>query len=118
YKSEGGGVRVSNDESEFTLKGGTISGNIVISDNYAVGGGVMVYKGTFTMEGGRIQGSEDSDGVTKNTATRDDGGAALFVNQGQAVWGTGGTYTQGGVDKTGGSDIGSTDDMLIAVPAP
>jgi hypothetical protein len=40
-------------------------------------------------------------------------------------WGTGGTYTSGGVSQTGGSDIvtlnggvyGKTDDTLIAVPA-
>jgi hypothetical protein len=33
-------------------------------------------------------------------------------------WGTGGTYTKGGVAQTGGSDIGRTNDTLIAIPAP
>ncbi|MDR2730741.1 MAG: hypothetical protein LBB81_07585 [Treponema sp.] len=40
-------------------------------------------------------------------------------------WGTGGTYTKGGVNQTGGSDItannsgasGRTNDTLIAIPA-
>jgi hypothetical protein len=35
---------------------------------------------------------------------------------GTAKWGTGGTYTKGGVSQTGGSDIGTTADTLIAVP--
>jgi hypothetical protein len=36
-----------------------------------------------------------------------------------AKWGTGGTsYTKGGVTQSPGSNIGSTDDTLIAAPTP
>jgi hypothetical protein len=76
---------------------------------------------TFTMSGGRIQGNTDRDGFTKNIlAGRDQGGTALSVDMWEAgvtaKWGTGGAYTKGGVSQSGGSDIGSTDDTLIAVP--
>ena len=71
------------------------------------------------MEGGRIQGSTDSDGYTKNTAT--ERGAAMQAWP-MAKWPTGGTYTKGGVSQSGGSDIVTggdwTNDTLIAVPAP
>jgi hypothetical protein len=113
----GGGVRMW--DGTFTMKGGVISGN-----SARAGGGVSVggANATFTMEGGRIQGSDDSDGFTKNTA--DAGSAALNVRGSMAKWGTGGTYTKGGEPQAGGSeiidgsDIGGTDDTLIAIPAP
>jgi hypothetical protein len=112
----GGGVRVS-DNSTFIMQGGTISGNITSGQPSSQGGGVNVFKGTFTMEGGRIQGSADSDGFTKNTANGYY--VALWVAPADgttAKWGTGGTYTKGGASQTGGSEIGNTDDTLIAVP--
>ncbi len=46
----GGGVGVN--EGDFTMKGGTISGN-----KAQYGGGVYVYHGTFTMDGGVINGN-------------------------------------------------------------
>jgi hypothetical protein len=134
--SEGGGV--SQLEGTFTMKGGTISGNSaggvrfgdackfimeggIISGN--TGGGVIFLNnpnwGTsgnamFTMKGGRIQGSADSDGFIKNTGPN----AALDLDTSKATakWGTGGTYTKDGVSQGGGGDIGNTDDTLIAVP--
>ena len=67
------------------------------------------------MKGGRIQGNTDSDGFTKNTGTN----AALYaISSTTAKWGTGGTYTKGGVPQSGGSDIGNLNDTLIAIPAP
>jgi hypothetical protein len=46
-------------------------------------------------------------------------GTSLHNSSGNTTkWGTGGTYTKGGVSQRGGSDIGSTDDTLIAVPTP
>jgi len=36
---------------------------------------------------------------------------------GKAYWGTGGTYTRGGVNQSGGGNIASTNDTLIAIPA-
>jgi hypothetical protein len=99
------------------MEGGTISGN-----SAGQGAGVgLGNEGIFTMRGGRIQGGTDSDGFAKNTASNNDSGsAALMVRDqwygGTAKWGTGGTYTKGGASQTGGSDIGNTNDTLIAAP--
>jgi predicted outer membrane repeat protein len=114
----GGGVFVSSDDVTFTMEGGTISGNTAQSDGVTMGGGVFVVDdGIFTMKGGRIQGSTDSEGFTKNTASTS--GAAIYVDPDiEAKWGTGGAYTKGGVTQTGGSDIGTSDDTLIATPVP
>ena len=134
----GGGVAVQND-SRFIMEGGEISGNIndfdgggvfvytntvftmiggVIYGNTAAnrGGGVFVVNNSmFTMEGGRIQGGTTSDGFAANIAQN---GASLRVNENATAsrWGMGGTYTKGGVLQTGGSDIGNTNDTLIAIP--
>jgi hypothetical protein len=111
----GGGVLVGGGGT-FTMEDGTITGNSavrrgggvcnggtftmkggVIFDNSAdIGGGVSnVDDGNvFIMEGGRIQGSTDSDGFTKNTATTR--GAAMQAWP-MSKWPTGGTYTKGGV---------------------
>jgi hypothetical protein len=145
-RSAGGGVRV-NQESVFTMSGGTISGNITEGDSYGggvevwrgtftmeggtisgntarIGGGVRLVSEspTFTMSGGTIYGKvgslpAGSDAKLANIAQNGDGGAALNVSNGTAKWGTGGTYTKGGASQSGGTDIGSTDDTLIAVPA-
>jgi hypothetical protein len=113
--ASGGGVFVGGKSvSVFTMKGGTISGNSAISNGEIKrGGGVRVGAegATFIMEGGTIYGSSAEDG-NANTAADN---AALSV-WGTAKWGTGGTYTKGGVSQSGGSDIGTTDDTLIAVP--
>jgi hypothetical protein len=128
----GGGVFVSGNSegTTFTMEGGTISGNSVTGKWYGVGGGVWVERSaTFTMEGGMI-----SDNSVSATNTEDDAhaafgdplpagvwggaGSGVYVDDnGTAKWGTGGTYTKGGVSQTGGADIGSTDDTLIAAPA-
>jgi hypothetical protein len=99
----GGGIYIGS--STFAMEGGEISGNTAQDERAAGGGGVVVNSnGTFTLKGGAVTG---------NSATRN---SALVVNAGTAKWGTGGTYTKGGASQTGGSDIGSTDDTLIAVP--
>ena len=107
----------------FTMTGGTISGNTAQGiGNRLSGGGVKLEDSAFTMSGGRIQGSTDSDGFSANTTS--DGnrwGSALFSEGNQyegagARWGTGGTYTKGGIPQTGGSNIGNTNDTLIAIP--
>jgi hypothetical protein len=115
---DGGGVRVFLSDSisagTFTMEGGAISGNTA-----EWGGGVHVKESTFTLKGGRIQGGTDSDGFTKNTGSEDSG--AMNVYKCWPKWGTGGTYTKGGVPQTGGSDIYDWDganDTLIAIPAP
>jgi hypothetical protein len=105
------------------MSGGEIYGNSASGSTFAAGSGVYIDASTFTMSGGRIQGGTDSDGFTKNGIPGgNQRGAALHVDiwapdVTSAKWGTGGTYTKGGVPQTGGSDIGSTDDTLIAVPA-
>jgi hypothetical protein len=45
-------------EGAFTMNGGTISGNEANSDDDSYGGGVFIFDGTFTMTGGTISGNE------------------------------------------------------------
>jgi hypothetical protein len=106
----GGGVLVNT--KAFTMEGGAIYGNTA-----KWGGGVQVEQSdsAFTLKGGRIQGGADSDGFAKNTAT--DEWAAFCVSKNpSAKWGAGGAYTKGGAAQSGGSDIGNSDDTLIAAP--
>ena len=112
--SNGGGVNV--ESGEFIMSGGTISGNTVTGG----GGGVRLEAGAiFTMSGGTIYGKADSlpagtDPSLANSAGRD---VSLWVEQDvSAKWGMGGTYTKGGASQSGGRDIGSTSDTLIAAP--
>jgi hypothetical protein len=111
-----GGVSIGHGAT-FIMEGGAIFGNT--AEDF---GGVGIVNGTFTLKGGRIQGSTDSDSFAKNTGKYS---AALRVmNNSTAKWDMGGTYTKGGVSQTGGTDIvqldvkgfGGTDDTLIAVP--
>jgi hypothetical protein len=131
-EAKGGGVRVS---GTLTMTGGAIYGNSAQGRTLSVGGGVFFegVKGVislFTMSGGRIQGGTASDGFTRNIVIGGSQfGAALnldnYEGTATAKWGIGGTYTKGGVNQTGGSDIVSTgprsgiptDDTLIAIPA-
>jgi hypothetical protein len=64
------------------------------------------------MQGGTIYGKT---GSLANIASNN---AALEVHQNAvaAKWGTGGTYTKGGVSQPPDSNIDSTDDTLIAIP--
>jgi hypothetical protein len=72
------------------MSGGEISGNTAKSNEIAEDGGVRIdEEAVFTMSGGTISG---------NSAE----GSELSFG--------------GGVSQSGGSDIGSTDDTLIAVP--
>jgi hypothetical protein len=117
--ADGGGVFIG--ESTFIMQGGTISENTAKGSGGSGGGGVYIEGSTFTLKGGTIYGKSDSlppetDPSLANSAERN---SALEVNGAGATakWGTGGTYTKGGVDQAGGSGIGNTDDTLIAVPA-
>jgi hypothetical protein len=131
--AHGGGVKVS-PRSIFTMEGGEISGNNASNDSRdAGGGGVYVESdsrggvGVFTMLGGTVYGSASAANAGgKANETRDDSGAPI-TGRGAAImngnlpvvakWGTGGTYTKGGVPQSGGSDIGRSDETLIAIPA-
>ena len=130
--ANGGGVRVAG-QSTFTMKGGKISGNSVSGDEPA-GGGVCVQpqNGTqraasmFIMEGGTVYGSASAVGAGGDANEFRDRNGTPVAGRGAALWassptlpgkwGTGGTYTKGGVPQSGGSTIGSTDETLIAGP--
>jgi hypothetical protein len=127
--SNGGGVSSG---GTFTMQGGVISGNTAEAVKWPTGGGVEIggSDSTFTLEGGTIYGKSDRlpDGTDPSLAnsTSTGGSSTLHLAIGSppkwARWGTGGTYTKGGVPQTGGSDIGGkgfiTDETLIAIPAP
>jgi hypothetical protein len=77
------------------------------------------------MLGGTIYGNASVANAGDNANETRDGSGTPVNSKGAAIsvgsiakWGTGGTYTKGGVAQTGGSDIGTTDDTLIATPAP
>jgi hypothetical protein len=100
----------------FTMKGGVISGNI--GGGVGVGGSQNTGGGTFILEGGTIYGSSAQGGNANTDESAYPNTGALRVNANStAKWGTGGTYTRGGVSQTGGSNIASTNDTLIAIPA-
>jgi hypothetical protein len=126
--SKGGGVFLGGSNgSTFTMQGGTISGNSVTGKNGG-GGGVFSDAGrdgpsVFIMEGGTVYGKADSlpvgtDASLANSAPRGASLAVPMTVHATAKWGMGGTYTKGGVSQSGGSDIGDTDDTLVAIPAP
>jgi hypothetical protein len=118
----GGGVSVY--KGTFSMEDGTISGNTVTSEQESAnGGGVTVRgeNGTFTMQGGTIYGKIDklpvgTDPSLANSAGGGDTATLEVRDQATAKWGTNGTYTKGDVDQTGGSNICSTDETLIATP--
>jgi hypothetical protein len=113
------------------MKGGTIAGNTATtkSETFSSHGAVFLNSGAFIMEGGTIYGKADSLPAGTDISLANSGqGVSMWIQQNMKVkWGTGGTYTQGGVPKTGGSDIEvrynrgaygrGTDDTLIAIPA-
>ena len=116
----GGGLQASERSifTIFTMEGGTT----LVYTAVGGGGGVRVEnseKGSdsaFIMEGGTIYGNTVSlpAGTNARLANSAPSDESLAVD-GTAKWGTGGTYTKGGIPQTGGSDIGNTNDTLIAV---
>lgn len=76
FAARGGGVYVCTD-ANFTINGGTVSGNT--ATNY--GGGVRVgSNGTFTMNGGEITGNAAASGKGVHTDT-----AGTFTQNGGTV---------------------------------
>jgi hypothetical protein len=102
--------------STFTMQGGTISANTGRN-----GGVWLSNRSVFIMEGGTIYGKADSlpagtDTSLANIGTGTDFGVALDVNNmATAKWGTGGKYTKDGVSQVSGSNIGRSDETLIAI---
>jgi hypothetical protein len=123
-EAKGGGVKVEG--GIFTMQGGTIAGNSASGSGMSFGGGVYAERGPFILQGGTIYGKAATlpAGVDPSLANSFSGsasitsGAAVNANgNNKGKWGTGGTYTKGGVPQTGGSDITTTDETLIAIPA-
>jgi hypothetical protein len=73
------------ENSEFVLKSGAITGNTHVSDKSASGGGVDVWRGTFTMEDGAISGNsaEGKDGSSGGGVQI--GEEAVFTMQGGTI---------------------------------
>jgi hypothetical protein len=123
--ARGGGVGIGGDGTTFRMSGGTISGNVAEGNNDGIGGGVLIGGNvTFMLEGGTIYGSASSlpAGTYVSLANSAPSGSAIFLEPWRVVnqiarWGTGGTYTRGGVSQTGGSNIATTNETLIAIPA-
>jgi hypothetical protein len=116
--SDGGGVRVR--MGTFIMKGGTISGNTATAKGDSGGGVAIARDGVFTLKGGTIYGKIGSlpAGVDPGFANIASNTVALSMVDGTtANWGTGGTYIKGIEPQTGGTNIGGTDETLIAIPA-
>jgi hypothetical protein len=101
-------VGVSDEDSTFTMKDGTISGNTATSSgtdgsSSARGGGVKLGTGSaFIMEGGAISGN-----IATNS--RWSGGGGVSVNSGSTFTMEGGTISAntapGGTDGSGGGGV-------------
>ena len=110
----GGGVYVYQNGS-FNMKGGEIRNNQAANGSSGEGGGVYVYGGTFTMDGGTISGNtaiENGGGVyvNKNSFTMGDGtisgntanaaGGGVYMYSGSFTM-TGGSITGNGAGRSG-----------------
>jgi uncharacterized repeat protein (TIGR02543 family) len=104
FSVSGGGVYVEG--GTFTMSGGTISGNKVVSNNGGMPGGGGVYvgsRGTFTMSGGTISGNTSSCSYDSYQAT----GGGVYVDSYSTFTMSGGTirdnksYRGGGVSLRG-----------------
>ena len=110
----GGGVYVYQNGS-FNMKGGEIRNNQAANGSSGEGGGVYVYGGTFTMDGGTISGNtaiENGGGVyvNKNSFTMGDGtisgntanaaGGGVYMYSGSFTM-TGGSITGNGAGRVG-----------------
>ena len=93
----GGGVYVYGGNSKFNMYGGTISGN-----NATKGGGVYVSAGaTFTMNGGTIGGTSDSDANKATNGEKTGTGGGVYVSDGTFTM-NGGTISGNTADLTDG----------------
>jgi hypothetical protein len=118
-----GGGPVKKADATFTMQGGVISGNTATGGaGGSNGGGVSVGRGgVFVMECGTIYGSANrlpagTNASLANSAKTNESLHVSVADESSVKWGTGGAYTKGGVSQSGGSDIGSSNDTLIAVP--
>ena len=105
----GGGVYVYQNGS-FNMKGGEIRNNQAANGSSGEGGGVYVYGGTFTMDGGTISGNtaiENGGGVyvDKNSFTMN--GGTITNNTANAAAGGGVYMYSGSFTMTGGSITGN-----------
>ena len=104
----GGGVYVYQNGS-FNMKGGEIRNNQAANGSSGEGGGVYVYGGTFTMDGGTISGNtaiENGGGVYVNKDSFTMGDGTISGNTANAAGG--GVYMySGSFTMTGGSITGN-----------
>lgn len=113
----GGGVCIQGAASAFTMNGGTISENITKDiDGYdgqdpankwndVDGGGVLVYLGTFTMNGGEITGNKavGQKGGTKQGGSYGGGVSTYSSSGGTFIYNGGAIYNN--TAETGGDDM-------------
>jgi len=95
--SHGGGVYV--DIGTFTMSGGIISGNTASQK----GGGLFVNSGTFSKTNGTIYGYNAND--TMNSNVIKDSSGNVVINQGHAVYVTGGDSTKRMETTTAGPTV-------------
>jgi hypothetical protein len=87
------------ENSALILKSGAITGNTYTSDKNASGGGVDVWRGTFTMEGGTISGNSTNGKEGSGAGGVNIGEESVFTMSGGEITGnsaTGGQYSNGG----------------------
>jgi hypothetical protein len=122
--SNGGGIWVHG--GTFIMEGGEIYGNTALNIEDPSGGGGIFITGsaTFIMEGGTIYGSDAEGGKANANNSFTSSAAITIYPEVTAKWGTGGTYTIGGVPQSGGTNIlqldeygGRSNVTLIAIPA-
>ncbi|MDR2491816.1 MAG: hypothetical protein LBD20_10500 [Spirochaetaceae bacterium] len=92
-----------------------MSGSAVVSGNTAKagGGGVRVNNYcSFILEGGTIYGASEGDNANK---AKENAALDIPPEAFDIKWGASGAYTKGGVAQTAESEIGSSNDTLIAV---
>ena len=122
--SNGGGIWVHG--GTFIMEGGEIYGNTALNIEDPSGGGGIFITGSATliMEGGTIYGSDAEGGKANANNSFTSSAAITIYPEVTAKWGTGGTYTIGGVPQSGGTNIlqldeygGRSNVTLIAIPA-
>jgi hypothetical protein len=84
---------------ELVMKSGAITGNTRIDGDWANGGGVNVWRGTFTMEGGAISGNNA-------VGSRGSSGGGISIGGGSTFTMTGGEISDNSASRAGGVDVG------------
>jgi hypothetical protein len=99
-----------NENGGLVLKGGAITGNTCVSDEWASSGGVETWRGTFSMEGGTISGNSAQ-------GKEGSGGGGVRVSEESVFTMTGGEISGNTAGQGGGVliDEGSTFTMTDGI---